>query len=309
MLSALLISIINCEYINGRQNITLHTNLPSLAALIIHSDISIGACGVTTWERACLGLPSICITIADNQVSFAQALNADNLIRLLGSSSEVSIYDLQDALRSFTDVHTISSRLSRLTDGYGAERVAIALNIKPFTIETRKSINTDIYLFEHLTNSISSHLCLKSNDPDISSFTLSDEPGSFGLVLTALPERVPFGIMKLQSKTSSSVLNLDLILDHYIDSQSILPSIISLVFCNFSTFLENNILNSHPSYQHDLPTHISIDNETSLSLFSSVSALPASKITILSDRKSWLNLYLPKLINSLFARGHSVRCP
>ena len=41
--------------------------MPNLAKLMVNSDIAIGAGGVTTLERMCVGLPSIVISIAENQ--------------------------------------------------------------------------------------------------------------------------------------------------------------------------------------------------------------------------------------------------
>ena len=46
----------------------------SLAGLITRKDLAIGATGTTTWERVCLGLPSL-VTIAANQIPIAEALD------------------------------------------------------------------------------------------------------------------------------------------------------------------------------------------------------------------------------------------
>ena len=46
-----------------RPGTTLHAPLPSLAGLIARADLVIGA-GATTWERVCLKLPSLVITVA-----------------------------------------------------------------------------------------------------------------------------------------------------------------------------------------------------------------------------------------------------
>ena len=51
---------------------TLHGPLPSLAGLIARADLAIGAGGATTWERACLKLPSLVVAIAENQAPFAE---------------------------------------------------------------------------------------------------------------------------------------------------------------------------------------------------------------------------------------------
>ena len=57
---------------NKRANTNLHSFLPNLAELISNADLAIGAVGSTTWERICLELPTVAITVADNQELIAQ---------------------------------------------------------------------------------------------------------------------------------------------------------------------------------------------------------------------------------------------
>jgi UDP-2,4-diacetamido-2,4,6-trideoxy-beta-L-altropyranose hydrolase len=46
----------------------------NMAQLMADSDLAIGAAGATSWERCCLGLPSIMIVVADNQLEVAKGL-------------------------------------------------------------------------------------------------------------------------------------------------------------------------------------------------------------------------------------------
>ena len=55
------------ELVARRPHTTLHGPLPSLAGLIARADLAVGGGGVTTLERACLGLPSLVVAIAANQ--------------------------------------------------------------------------------------------------------------------------------------------------------------------------------------------------------------------------------------------------
>ena len=48
-------------------NVRIHVGLPSLSALMVKADLFIGAAGITSWERACLGLPAVVIPVAKNQ--------------------------------------------------------------------------------------------------------------------------------------------------------------------------------------------------------------------------------------------------
>ena len=65
----------------GRTNIHLHSNLPTLAPLMTRADLAIGAAGITSWERLCLGLPALVVTLAENQRPFAEELQPLWLVR------------------------------------------------------------------------------------------------------------------------------------------------------------------------------------------------------------------------------------
>jgi len=46
----------------------------NMAQLMANSDLAIGAAGTTSWERCCLGLPTIMLVVADNQLKIAKGL-------------------------------------------------------------------------------------------------------------------------------------------------------------------------------------------------------------------------------------------
>ena len=112
------------QLVEQRPNTYLHYDLPSLASLTSAADLAIGAGGSTTWERACLGLPSLVITIADNQIALSRHLHSNGFIRLLGHFDEIedeSIYTSLVHLRENFEFNNAQS----LTDGFGARRVSI----------------------------------------------------------------------------------------------------------------------------------------------------------------------------------------
>jgi UDP-2,4-diacetamido-2,4,6-trideoxy-beta-L-altropyranose hydrolase len=119
--------------ITGRPGLTLHTDLPSLASLMEAADLAFGAGGATTWERCCLGLPSIVITLADNQVPIASELNRRGLIRWLGRQEEVSCAKVREALdaalrEGLSGAWSESCR--QVVDGRGTRRVADLLKLE-----------------------------------------------------------------------------------------------------------------------------------------------------------------------------------
>ena len=106
-----------------RPRTTLHGPQPSLAGLIARADLAIGAGGATTWERACLGLPSVVVPIAVNQLPFSEALAAAGLIYLLPD-----LADLAGKLAAIAP-HLLaqSKKCHGLTDGWGAQRLSTTL--------------------------------------------------------------------------------------------------------------------------------------------------------------------------------------
>jgi UDP-2,4-diacetamido-2,4,6-trideoxy-beta-L-altropyranose hydrolase len=120
----------------GHANVRLHTRLPSLAHLLARADLAIGAAGATSWERLCLGVPALVITLADNQRPVAAALQSRGLICWLGHHDEVDLAELQDALARHIarGADTASSRAGRaVVDGAGVRRVRTALLVDSTT--------------------------------------------------------------------------------------------------------------------------------------------------------------------------------
>ena len=132
-------------------NIKLHNESTSLAYLILKADLAIGACGTTSWERCCLGLPSIVITIADNQIPIAKELDKKQLIHWLGHYQQVKRKNIEKSLRNFIDqnLEQWSSKCKQLTDGKGVKLVASILTLNANTkIYSRLAQLKDANLFE-----------------------------------------------------------------------------------------------------------------------------------------------------------------
>jgi UDP-2,4-diacetamido-2,4,6-trideoxy-beta-L-altropyranose hydrolase len=141
--------------VQSHPNVTIHERLPSLAGLIARADLGIGAGGATTWERACLGLPSVVATTADNQVETASALAADGFISLVGPSASISSEmwhaSLAEMVCNKTQLMRLSRRAHGLTDGYGASRVARAM-IGEFEMLVRPAATKDEFLLFEWAN-------------------------------------------------------------------------------------------------------------------------------------------------------------
>ena len=96
------------------------------------ADIVVTAGGSTCWEAACLGLPNIILTFADNQVAIAQGLERAKAARNLGRCNEVSqeiiASTISNVISSFELRNAMSYSAQSLVDGKGAHRVLGKLN-------------------------------------------------------------------------------------------------------------------------------------------------------------------------------------
>ena len=97
--------------------------MPSLAGLIARADLAIGAAGSTTWERICLGLPTIAFSIAMNQEHTIHNLENHGY---LWSGTSFSLSSLLDDKLNLSDM---SRRCFDLVDGNGIARISKVMSI------------------------------------------------------------------------------------------------------------------------------------------------------------------------------------
>lgn len=133
-------------------NVRLHNSLLSLAPLMASADLALGASGATSWERCCLGLPSLVVTVADNQKAVAEELHRQGLIRWLGDAGEVSEQALADALKEAVS-QDIPEHWSRgckdLVDGGGTARIVtvmMASSAMPLRVRTARQEDENLLL-------------------------------------------------------------------------------------------------------------------------------------------------------------------
>jgi UDP-2,4-diacetamido-2,4,6-trideoxy-beta-L-altropyranose hydrolase len=115
----------------GRPNTWVHPPRPHLADLMSAADLCVGAGGATTWERCCLGLPSLVVSIADNQRPACDALAAVGLIHYLGDHDRVDVPTLGRAIETLIGdpkrLKSMSQAGAALVDGLGAQRILLAI--------------------------------------------------------------------------------------------------------------------------------------------------------------------------------------
>lgn len=110
--------------------VEIKVNVRNMAQLMADSDFAIGAAGATSWERCCLGLPTIMLVLADNQRTIAQALDAVGAAFLcdlltLDIRPLITMQQIEPATLS-----AMSVSAAEITDGLGVSRVANTLICK-----------------------------------------------------------------------------------------------------------------------------------------------------------------------------------
>ena len=103
-------------------DITLHVDASNMAELMANSDLAIGAAGSTTWERCCLGLPSLMLVLAKNQESIADnVVNAGGALSLdMCLNSDIVCEKVEYVANNFLEM---SRKASLIIDGNGVSRV------------------------------------------------------------------------------------------------------------------------------------------------------------------------------------------
>ena len=128
----------------SQHQLSLHIQTNKMAELMLQSDLCIGSGGVVTWERCCLGLPSLTYAIAENQKEVVRVAALSGLIYApnppycLRDSVELHLRAL---LENQNILKLISNNGINTVDGNGVKRVAQAMGVSP--IKLREVLEAD----------------------------------------------------------------------------------------------------------------------------------------------------------------------
>jgi len=115
------------EMISEMQNAKCFNNVKNMADFMVKADIAIGASGSTTWERCCLGLPSIVMVLADNQKDIAEELEKEGVVVNLGWHEDVTEMDIKNAVENLLADSDKRGKMNlkgkEMVDGIGIKKV------------------------------------------------------------------------------------------------------------------------------------------------------------------------------------------
>jgi spore coat polysaccharide biosynthesis predicted glycosyltransferase SpsG/GNAT superfamily N-acetyltransferase len=161
---------------------------PDLSAFFARHDLQIGAGGGATWERCCIGAPTIALALADNQnavIPGLASLDAVRAARLPGTAATPAA-PLADVLKELLQDTPARARLAEraatLVDGRGAQRVA--LHLLASTLQVRPASQDDAGQLHRWRN----HPTVRAVSTQGEEIALSDHQAWLDRVLVA-PDR------------------------------------------------------------------------------------------------------------------------
>jgi UDP-2,4-diacetamido-2,4,6-trideoxy-beta-L-altropyranose hydrolase len=132
----------------------LHVQTDRMAELMAEADMAVGAGGGATWERCCLGLPSLAISIAGNQGrQVADAAN-EGLVYAPDASGELPPFlarQIRALMENSALRHMISRNGMRAVDGRGVSRVVSSLGLSDIRLR-RAAVGDSRNIFEWRNN-------------------------------------------------------------------------------------------------------------------------------------------------------------
>jgi UDP-2,4-diacetamido-2,4,6-trideoxy-beta-L-altropyranose hydrolase len=117
------------EALVGQQaNIRLHRQTNQMAKIMSQCDFAICAGGTSSWERCCLGLPTIQVATAENQNTLTQNLeHAGAIIHVSNPTVDIFVREIRFLQSNIDQLLDMRARAFEICDGMGAARVSEAI--------------------------------------------------------------------------------------------------------------------------------------------------------------------------------------
>ena len=119
------LSAVRNKAVGMRWKTIVLTNVDNMAELMAHADLAIGAAGTTSWERCCLGVPTILTVLAENQRMLAENLCKAGAGKMIEKAENIAtqlsrhVVELMDIDR----LGLMAGQAATVTDGQGTARV------------------------------------------------------------------------------------------------------------------------------------------------------------------------------------------
>ena len=115
------------ELASARPHTKLHIQVDNISSIMEKADVAIGAGGVNTWERMCIGLPALVISFAENHTLLLSDLMKNRFIYYLGSIKNIDISfiseNITNVINNSSSLIAQRKKIYKLVDGLGCQRV------------------------------------------------------------------------------------------------------------------------------------------------------------------------------------------
>jgi len=194
----------------------LHLQVDNIAELMALADLSIGAGGISTWERCCLGLPTIAFCTAENQKSqlIYAALNGllYNPNFLHDKISELLIH-IASCINNPLLLKFISTKAMEAVDGKGVSRIIRKLELTSLSLRLATAEDSEqIYQWRNLP-----HVRNFSKDPKIitkeihQKWYLTTLEDSKIKLLIGESNSIPVGVIRFDIGDNNTLISIYLI--------------------------------------------------------------------------------------------------
>lgn len=104
---------------------TVNVSVSDMADRMSRADLSIGAAGSTSWERCCLGVPSIIVILAENQRLIGEALERHRCALLVREADIGSHLEglMKQLINSGSLLGDLAGNAAKICDGLGSSRL------------------------------------------------------------------------------------------------------------------------------------------------------------------------------------------
>ena len=283
-----------------RDNVTVYDAASSLAPLMLQADVALGAGGATSWERCCMGLPTLIVTVADNQKHIAAALAENGLANWLGHYDKVTVHALSRALEDVicsAHIEAWSRRCMTLLDGKGAQHVATVLELDESTALTARPARLhDERVLVRWFQDAQGQLPSRETRNRAHLYAMLRKPEHHHLYVVETKESVPLGFV-LFTNTARG-WTVEAFVDGIVHDQSLTATALQQALVEFRRALAGNLVICSIAAGRFMPPVVDSGDVAS-------NAGQQLVLAICSDRTSWMNAYIPKLVVEWTASGHN----
>lgn len=226
-------------------NITTYTKFVELIGLFKKCDVVVGAGGGASWERCCLGIPSIQVALTENQVAVCEQLSQQKAIKYLGQGRDITADDVfqvtEMLLSDDVQYQLIADSARNLVDGLGVHRVIAEicehrskLNLPVFLRTLTKADADMIYEWQHEPN-MRRHCRIDAPPDKIEHIKWIDNrvEDTSSLTEVIVHDDVPVGMIRLDWAADMQAMEVSILLTTSVQGFGIAKLALNLLIARF----------------------------------------------------------------------------